>query len=126
MGRMHGEATLLRIYLGENDRHGGRPLHQEIVRLARELGLAGATVVRGVLGYGARSVIHSAHILRLSEDLPLVIEIVDERERLEPFLAQAGAMIDTAGCGSLMTLEKVEVIRYRAGETQPDLDPTTR
>lgn len=115
MRRMQGEATLLRIFLGENDRYHGRPLHQAIVRQAREMGLAGATVWRGLEGFGARSVIHSAHILRLSEDLPLVIEIVDTREHLDPFLEKVGEMIDEAGCGSLMTLEKVEIIRYRAG-----------
>ena len=107
--QIEGPGALLRIYLGESDRRDGRPLHEVIVLKAREAGLAGATVLRGVLGFGASSRIHSAHVLRLSEDLPLVIEIVDREERIRDFLETLDGMID----GGVVTLERVEVVRYR-------------
>jgi len=104
------EGYLLRLFIGENDRHGMRPLYEWIVVEARARGLAGATVVRGVMGFGANSkVIHSAKIERLSEDLPMVIEIVDSREKLEQFLAD----IDPAIGAGLATIEKAEVRFYR-------------
>ena len=103
------EAMLLRIFIGENDRHGPRPLYEAIVLAARERGLAGATVIRGPMGYGASSRLHTAKILRLSEDLPLVIEIVDSEERIRGFLPVLETMMTASG---LVTLEKVQVIRY--------------
>ena len=104
------EGYLLRLFIGENDRHGMRPLYEWIVVEARARGLAGATVMRGVMGFGANSkVIHSAKIERLSEDLPMVIEIVDSREKLEQFLAD----IDPAIGAGLATIEKAEVRFYR-------------
>jgi hypothetical protein len=103
---------LLRIFIGENDRHQQRPLYEAIVLAAREQGLAGATVIRGPMGYGASSRLHTAKILRLSEDLPLVIEIVDSEERIKVFLPALEAMMTTSG---LVTLEKVQVIRYGSG-----------
>jgi len=103
------EAMLLRIFIGENDRHGPRPLYEAIVLAARERGLAGATVIRGPMGYGASSRLHTAKILRLSEDLPLVIEIVDSEERIRGFLPVLETMMRASG---LVTLEKVQVIRY--------------
>ena len=103
------EATLLRIFIGENDRHQGTPLYEAIVLTARERGLAGATVIRGPMGYGASSRLHTAKILRLSEDLPLVIEIVDSEERIGAFLPVLETMMTASG---LVTLEKVQVIRY--------------
>lgn len=104
------EAKLLRIFIGESDKYGGRPLYQVIVERARERELAGATVLHGVLGFGANSRIHTAKILRLSEDLPVVIEIVDEPERIAAFVAELDGLIREG----LVTLEKVEVILYRA------------
>jgi len=101
-------AVLLRVFLGENDRHEGRPLHEAIVLKAREMHLAGATVLRGSIGYGKSSRLHTTKILRLSEDLPLVIEIVDSEERIDAFLPILDGMIR----GGLVTLEKVRVIRY--------------
>ena len=101
-------AVLLRVFLGENDRHAGRPLHEAIVLKAREMHLAGATVLRGSIGYGKSSRLHTTKILRLSEDLPLVIEIVDSEERIDAFLPVLDGMIR----GGLVTLEKVRVIRY--------------
>jgi hypothetical protein len=103
---------LLRIFVGESDRHEGLPLYEWIVRKAREQGLAGATVLRGLEGFGARSRIHTAKILRLSTDLPIVIEIVDTREKIEDFLP----LVDGAIQEGLATLEKVEIRFYRSGE----------
>lgn len=101
----------LRIYLGEEDRSGDQPLYECIVMTARKLGLAGATVLRGCLGYGHSSHIHTAKILRLSKDLPLVVEIVETREKLDALLAR----LDGALTSGLVTLEKVEVLRYGPG-----------
>jgi len=105
------EGHLLRIFLGESDRHEGMPLYEWIVRKAREAGLAGATVLRGLEGFGARSRIHTAKILRLSTDLPIVVEVVDTREKIEAFLPT----IDGAITEGLATLEKVEIRFYRSG-----------
>lgn len=107
--KLEKDGTLLRIFVGESDRHGGVPLYEAIVLKAREAGLAGATVLRGLMGYGASSVIHTAKVLRLSEDLPIVIEIVDHADRIEAILPDLDAMV---GDG-LITLEKVRVIAYR-------------
>jgi uncharacterized protein len=102
------QALLLRIFIGENDTFEGRPLYEAIVLRARELHLAGATVLRGPMGYGRSSRLHTAKILRLSEDLPLVLEIVDAEDRIDAFLPELERMM---GSG-LVTLEKVRVIRY--------------
>ncbi len=103
------EAQCLRIYTGANDRHKGRPVYEVIVEEARKRGLAGATVLRGVSGFGANSLVHTAKILRLSEDLPLVIEIVDQPDKIQPFLD----FLDNVLVEGLATLEKVNVIFYR-------------
>ena len=103
------DAKLLRIFVGENDKYRGRPLYEAIVEDARRRGLAGATVLRGTLGFGAASRIHSAKILRLSEDLPMVVEIVDEADKINQFLPDLDQMIGEG----LVTIEKVEVIVYR-------------
>ena len=108
------EAVLLRIFIGESDRYEHKPLYEAIVLKARELHLAGATVLRGPMGFGKSSRLHTAKILRLSMDLPLVIEIVDSDERINAFLPVLDAMIG----GGLVTLEKVKVIEYRAGQQQ--------
>ena len=105
------EGHLLRIFVGESDKHKGVPLYEWIVRQARERGLAGATVLRGVEGFGAHSRLHTAKILRLSEDLPIVIEIVDTREKIEAFLP----IVDAAIPEGLATLEKVQIRLYRSG-----------
>ena len=108
------DAMLLRIFLGESDRWKHQPLYEAIVLKARELHLAGATVLRGPMGFGKSSRLHTAKILRLSMDLPLVIEIVDSEEKLNAFLP----IIDPMMQGGLITLEKVRVIDYRAGEVK--------
>jgi PII-like signaling protein len=102
------DALLLRIFIGEDDKFGCLPLHEAIVLKARELGLAGATVLRGPLGYGQSSRLHTTKILRLSEDLPLVIEIVDGEENIGKLLAEIETMLK----GGLVTLEKVQVLEY--------------
>jgi PII-like signaling protein len=107
------DGKLLRIFIGEDDKHEGLALYEWIVRKARENGLAGATVLRGLEGYGAHSRLHTAKILRLSSDLPIVIEIVDTEEKIESFLP----LIDDAVGEGLATVEKVEVRFYRSGST---------
>jgi PII-like signaling protein len=105
------EAALLRIFIGESDHWHGKPLHIAIVEEARRQGLAGATVLRGVEGFGARSVIHTTRLLELSTDLPIVIEIVDSEDRLTAFLETAKEMVEQG----LATLERVRVVFYRHG-----------
>jgi PII-like signaling protein len=102
------EATLLRIFVGERDRHGHLPLYETIVLEAREQGLAGATVLRGSLGYGASSVMHTAKLLEVSDDLPIVVEIVDSEEKIQGFLP----VLDGLMASGLVTLEKVRVLQY--------------
>ena len=106
---------LLRIFIGESDRWQHKPLYEAIVLKARELHLAGATVLRGPMGFGKASRLHTAKILRLSLDLPLVIEIVDSEEKINSFLPILDEMVG----GGLVTLEKVKVINYRAGKEPP-------
>jgi len=109
------ESILLRIYIGESDRWQHRPLYEAIVLAAREAHLAGATVLRGPMGFGKSSRLHTAKILRLSEDLPLVIEIVDSEENIRAFLPQLDQMVG----GGLVTLEKVTVVHYSEGKPPP-------
>jgi len=108
------EGQLLRIFIGESDKYEKQPLYEWIVRKARETGLAGATVFRGLEGYGASSRIHTAKILRLSTDLPIVIEIVDTDDKIEQFIP----LIDKAIKNGLMTLEKTRIRFYRSGQTK--------
>lgn len=110
--KIEGEGQLLRVFVGESDRWEGRPLYEAIVRKVREKGLAGATVLRGMQGFGAHSRIHTTKILRLSEDLPIIIEIVDKAERIEGILPELDRMV-TEG---LITQERVHVIAYRHNE----------
>lgn len=107
--KIEGEALLLRIFIGESDRWKGKPLYEAIVRKAREEGLAGATVLRGLEGFGASSRIHTAKILRLSEDLPIVVELVDREDRIRRILP----MLDEMVTEGLITLENVHVVTYR-------------
>jgi uncharacterized protein len=105
--------NLLRIYIGELDKHSGKLLYEAIVHRAHRMGLAGCTVIRGIEGFGGNSrTIHTAKILRLSEDLPILIEIVDTEEKIKKAIKEFEAMIDESGAGVLMTQEKVEIIRY--------------
>src|SRR5512138_3713612 len=113
------EAVLLRVFTGESDRWEHKPLYEAIVLKARELHLAGATVLRGPMSFGKSSRLHTAKILRLSADLPLVIEIVDSEEKVQSFLP----VLDRMMGGGLVTLEKVKVIHYR-GEQEAQESPT--
>ncbi len=113
--RTEAEGKLLRIFVGESDKHGSRPLYQAIVELLRERGLAGATVLRGVEGFGAGSELHTHRILRLSEGLPMVIECVDTAERIDEILPALDDMV----VEGMVTVERVEVVTYRAGAGEP-------
>jgi PII-like signaling protein len=113
--KIEGEAHLLRIFIGESDTWQGKPLYEAIVLKAREEGLAGATVLRGLEGFGANSRIHTTRILRLSEDLPIVVELVDQEDRIRRILPVLDQMV-TEG---LITLEKVQVITYRHNAPRP-------
>ncbi len=104
-----GERTLMRVFIGESDKYHGRPLYEALVDLFRQKGLAGATVLRGVAGYGASSTIHTDKVLRLSLDLPIIIELVETQEAIDAVLPELDAMIG----GGLITLEKARVILYR-------------
>jgi len=107
------DSLLLRVFVGESDRHEGKPLYEALVLQARAHGLAGATVLRASLGYGATSRLHTAKILRLSDDLPMVIEIVDAEAKIQAFLPILEAMMD----GGLVTLQPLRVIQYRQGRS---------
>lgn len=109
--KLEGTGLLLRIYLGESDQWHGKPLYQAIIERLRERGLAGTTVLRGIEGFGAKQHVHTTRILSLSEDLPVLIEAVDNEDKIRAIIPEVDEML---GDG-LMTLEKVEVITYRAG-----------
>jgi PII-like signaling protein len=114
MPRIEGEGKLLRIFIGESDRWHGTPLYEAIVQHVRKEGLAGATVIRGIEGFGADSHLHTSRILRLSEDLPVVIEIVDTAENIDRILPSLDEMVSEG----MLTVEKVHVIAYRSS-TEP-------
>lgn len=103
------KSELLRIFIGESDKFQGRPLYQAIVEEARKRGMAGATVVRGLMGFGASSRLHTVKVLRISEDLPMVVEIVDKTDRIESFLPELERMVPEG----LITVEKVRIVAYR-------------
>jgi len=111
--KISGTGKLLRIFIGEDDRLDGRPLYEKIVHEARLRELAGATVIKGVAGFGASSRLHTARILRLSEDLPVIIEIIDTEEKLRDFIGAVDEMFEKARCGGLLTMELAEVVKYR-------------
>ncbi len=110
--KIPAEGKLLRIFIGEQDKWQGSPLYEAIVNLARKEHLAGATVIKGCMGFGCKSHMHTAKILRLSEDLPMIIEMVDSEEKIMAFLPHLDEMVSEG----LITLEKVNVIMYRAGQ----------
>jgi hypothetical protein len=110
--RFEGERTLMRIHIGESDKWEGKPLYQAIIELFRREGFSGVTVLRGVGGYGSKSRYHTEKILRLSQDLPIVVEVVEDTERIESILPRLDEMIG----GGLVTLEKVRVILYRSSK----------
>ncbi|MCP5109029.1 MAG: DUF190 domain-containing protein [bacterium] len=110
---IEGPGKRLRVYIGEKDRYHGKPFYEAIVYKLREERIAGATVIRGIEGYGAGSqVIHTANILRLSNDLPILVEVVDNKEEIEKATDIIKKMLEEAKCGVLMTLEDIEILRY--------------
>jgi PII-like signaling protein len=110
--KFEGERTLMRIHIGESDKWHGKPLHDAIVMLLRQEGFSGATVLRGVAGYGGSSVYHTDKLLRMSQDLPIIVEVIESTERIEKILPRLDEMVE----GGLITLEKVRVILYRAAK----------
>ena len=116
MTKLIGEHILMRIFIGESDKHGHHPLSEALVELFRQEGCAGATVLRGIAGFGASSVYHTDRLLRLSGDLPLVVEVVDTQERLDALMPKIDAMMN----GGMITLEKATVIRYQHRTTGQD------
>jgi PII-like signaling protein len=110
--KFEGERTLMRIHIGESDKWHGKPLHEAIVGLLRKEGLSGATVLRGVAGYGGTSVYHTDKLLRLSQDLPIIVEVIESQENIAKILPRLDEMVE----GGLITLEKVRVILYRAAK----------
>jgi len=109
---IEGEAKLLRIFVGESDLIHHIPVYEKIVIEARKAGLAGATVMKGIMGFGASSRIHTTKLLRLSEDLPLVIEIVDTEKKIEEFIPLLNEIFEEANSGGMITMEKVNIIKY--------------
>jgi len=108
--KIPADGKLLRIFIGEADKYNGKPLYEEIILLAKKTGLAGATAIKGFMGFGCKSHMHTANLLRLSEDLPIIIEIVDSEDKINQFLPQLDIMVKEG----LITLEKANVIMYRA------------
>jgi hypothetical protein len=116
--RIDGPALLVRIYIGEADHHDGRPLYEAIVRFLRDRRIAGATVFRGIEGFGANAHLHTTRLLRLSEDLPILIEVVDAEDRIRAILPELDALV----VDGLVTLERIEVVAYRGSVRQPDVN----
>jgi uncharacterized protein len=113
MRRIEGDQMLMRIFIGQRDHWERKPLHSALLQLFRGKGLAGATVIQGVAGFGPDSILHEAHLLRLSQDLPIVIEVVDTQEHIERILPEVDRMMS----GGLITLERVRVVHYESGPT---------
>ncbi len=110
------DIKLLRVFIGEGDKVGSRPLYEVIVFEAKKQGLSGATVTRGIMGFGPNSKIHTTKLFEISTDLPLIIEIVDTEEKIRKFVETVEKLFDETRSGGLITLEKAEVIRYKAGK----------
>jgi uncharacterized protein len=121
--KLDGSGKLLRVFLGEADRIEGKQLFEAIVQLARSRGVAGATVFRGVEGFGAHSRMHKAKLLELSDDLPIVVEIVDTNEKVEALLVEIDGMIEKAHCGAMITTQNIDVHRYKPG---PNVDSVVK
>jgi len=113
---IEGKANILKVYIGESDRVNGRPLYEEIVFEARKAGMAGATVTKGLLSFGASHSIHTMKIFALSSDLPMIVEIIDNSENIERFLPKLNEMMDESKKGGLVTIQPVDVLRYKKGQ----------
>jgi len=113
--KISGQAVLLRVFVGESDKLGHLPLYEAVVKRARDADLAGATVLKGVLGFGASARIRTQKILDLSSDLPMVVEIVDEEEKITAFQKSLSEFFEQAGCGALVTMENIRIVHYLPG-----------
>lgn len=114
--QLNPDSKLLRIFIGENDKANHQPLYEAILFAAKKQGLAGATVLRGIMAYGASTQIHTAKLIDISQDLPIVVEIVDHEDKINRFLKTVNELMDKAGCGGLVTIEKAQVLYYRPGK----------
>lgn len=114
MQALNGKAVLLRLFMGEMDKFKSRPLYEAILYAAKEAGLAGATVIKGIMSYGASSVVHTAKILAMSDDLPIIVEIVDKEEKINLFLKTLEPYLNQSKYGGLVTIENIEVIYYKS------------
>lgn len=110
------DSKLLRIFIGENDKVDHRPLYEAMLFAARKQGLAGATVLRGIMSFGANSRVHTAKLIDISQDLPIIVEIVDQEEKINSFLSLVNELMDKAACGGLVTVEKAQVLYYKSGK----------
>lgn len=113
--QLNPNSKLLRIFIGENDKADHQPLYEALLFAAKKQGLAGATVLRGIMGYGASTKVHTAKLIDISQDLPIVIEIVDHEDKINTFLRTVNQLMDKAGCGGLVTIEKAHVLYYKSG-----------
>ncbi|QOR75684.1 MAG: DUF190 domain-containing protein [Thermoflavifilum sp.] len=113
MDTLNGDSKLLRIFIGEIDKLGHQPLYEAILFAARKQGMAGCTVLRGIMSFGAGTVVHTAKWIDISQDLPIVVEIVDKEEKINAFMPVLHEMMQKAGCGGLITIEKAQVLYYR-------------
>jgi uncharacterized protein len=111
--KLDPESKLLRIFIGEIDKVGHQPLYEAIVFAARKQGMAGATVLKGIMSFGASSRVHTAKLIDISEDLPIVVEIVDEEEKINAFVPMVSNLLEQAACGGLITVEKAFVLYYK-------------
>ncbi|HVS98704.1 MAG TPA: DUF190 domain-containing protein [Puia sp.] len=112
---LNGDSKLLRIFVGEIDKIGHQCLYEAILVAAKKQGMAGCTVIRGIMSYGASTRVHAARLIEISQDLPIIVEIVDKEEKINAFVEIAGALLEKANCGGLITIEKAGVLYYKAG-----------
>ncbi len=117
---LNPDSKLLRIFIGENDKENHRPLYEALIYAARKQGLAGATVLRGLMSFGASSHIHTAKLIEISQDLPIVVEIVDHEDKINAFLETVNKLMDKAGCGGLVTIEKAQVLYYKSAKKRDE------
>lgn len=114
--QLNPDSKLLRIFIGENDKVAHRPLYEALLFAAKKQGLAGATVSRGIMAYGASTRVHTAKLVDISQDLPIIVEIVDQEEKITEFLKIVNELMDEAACGGLVTVEKAQVLYYKPGK----------
>ncbi|MGH2645421.1 MAG: DUF190 domain-containing protein [Chitinophagaceae bacterium] len=112
--QLNPDSKLLRIFIGENDKVEHRPLYEALLFAAKKQGLAGATVLRGIMAYGASTRVHTAKLVDISQDLPIIVEIVDQEEKINEFLKTVNGFMDKAACGGLVTIEKAQVLYYKS------------